>query len=533
MDNEKSSHFRLYFSNKDEEDDVENELQTFSSADCFKILLKQEIDLNELLRYSSNRAEVTIESFYISSLPLTLTADGNISVLYQMTDDITDQNCMYTRNILQKENEKSCIIHLPNLISTSEQQTLDILNNIMKKGIERSMLFKMLEAYIDRVIFTDKLKYTVLVNDGWGITAEVYKLLLTYLEIADFYRQTYISKIGNLLGSLNPLPPKTYQTSIMSSITESSIISSNQNVFLTVDQIAGDPEIYKMIELSACHGTSLKSQDQRKQLRDSIWTVYRRKHLAPKLTYKRKDPEAEETVLILSDQSLKILTEIRQANLIVYNHSSALHKLLETEAEKAKENSEKRQNQSILTLSSCKLSKKCKFHFKTTECMSSSFDSQLTITFDNHTSHALGSDGNTLSIGPLKYNCETSKRNSQTDPQYSRFIKFHDQTPFFTIRPQPKIIQILSDLVTNLSHHKNGWLKDEGFYPILSLPIGKNNFRRNFVAMSPDHKSHYHVLHKSERILNRFQIVITNESFHKIVFPRKTYVHFCLNVRPR
>ena len=530
MDDEKnSSHFRLYFSNNQQENDSKNDSKTFSSADHFEILLQEQIDLNDLLNFRSNRAEMSIETFCISGLPLTLTRYDNISVLYKIDESTVFQNSIYKRKTLLKENEKTCKIFLTDLISHSPVKTLSHLNTALKKGTEKFMLLKTIETYVDRLIFTDSFKYTVLSEDKWGISEEIGKLLSIYLEMADFCRETYILGINKMLNLNFVITTKNYRTSALGEQRAKQIVSSNPNVFLPFDKIKGKTEIYQTIKLDTSYNNSLRLKENHERLRASLWTQYHRTYLRPKLTYKRKEGE-ENNELNLSDQSKSILADIKDSLFTVYSNSANLHKLLKKEVERAGEENESNQEASIITLSECPATKKCRFQFKTEESMIPS--SEITLQFDNQTSHVLGNDDGILTIGPLRQGRENLKRSDHLNSLYTNTITFEDQLPFFVIRPQPKLVYVLSDLVTNLSHYKSGWLKDEKFCPILSIPISEKTFDTNFLAMSPNQKTHYYPLHKAERILNRFQIQLTDEFFRKITFPRKTYVHFCLNVRP-
>ena len=519
-----SCYYKLSLSNVN----VENAtaLSLASTASNMSLILDDEISIQNHLYMKSLSAECCLEDLSVSNLPNTFSSQETIELTLAMPLTVSDGNVIITEARTSEQNELKCIFPMRDVITSSPLEAVNHINTLLHGYVNKYLLFRYLECLCDQDLFKDDVFRRA--HADLTLTSSDILLISWHVEIATLMRLQVIAAVNEALGENRDIskPPKAAPP-VLDADRVTRLLNSSA-VFGSIDAIPHNVK-RKLIDYTLFYDKNLSQIDTLLPLLS--------KHVSDYLTgfgFLVKDDEG-----VITIASRKVLNTIRDNNIQLLHLSETCHELLKIEMNKASSiNGTGLQfifNNELLSLAlddtqKCVFRTECDLFLPVPTC-------KVSLVFGPIASRVLGmnSAGNEkLCVGPLVNGIGATMSNDTRLILKKNNITSKNERLFCRVRPMPKSIHVLSDIIENDCSHASMWTKDSAFpsfkviasYTINNTDIDVGAIQklskiRSFVRMK-----------QSQNILRCLNIVLVDDSFHELNFMRQTYCYFTLCIRP-
>ena len=519
-----SCYYKLSLSNVN----VENakDLSLPSTASNMSLILDNEISIQSHLYMKSLSAECCLDNLSLSNLPNTFSCRESIELILDMPLTVSDGNVIITEAHTSEQNVQRCVFHMENVITSSPLEAVNHVNKMLHGYVNKYLLFRYLECLCDQNLFEDNVFRVA--NANLNLSSDDIVLISWYVEIATLMRLQTIAAVNEALGENRDIPKPPKVTPPMLNADKITSLSSSSAVFKNLDAVPHSVNRI-LIDYKLFYDKDLSRIDDLLPLLS--------KHVSDYLTgfgFLVRDDEG-----ILTVESRKVLNTIRNNNIQLLQLSETCHELIKIEMNKAHsitgEGLRFIFNNELLSLTldetqKCVFRTKCDLFLPIQDC-------RVSLLFGPIASRVLGMGSavnERLCIGPLMNSNGTTLPNDSRIVLRKNNVTRENERLFCRVRPMPKSIHVLSDIIENDCTHASMWTKTSAFpsfkviasYSINSTDkdmgaIQKLSKRRSYVRMK-----------QSQNILRNLNIVLVDDSFHELSFMRQTYCYFTLCIRP-
>ena len=416
-----SCYFKMCLSNKDIEDHLpESEVE--SSASLASIALQQEVDLNNYIHFKSLSAEMSLDDFSVSSLPLTFSKSEKIQLSMNIPVENTHGNGVITQITQKDKNNKQYNVQMQDFSTTSHQDTLDYLNGLLTRSTNLLTIMRYSECVCDLDLYEDSryshLGTAQLSPEGIELpclSEEDIGLLVWYTECSIIIRLSLHQLINKQLKD-----DKTSSTwdRFMSSVKvtlpleekiigKSNLFKAKTNRKAVVTRLIKFAPFYKKFPWD----DSSDGQKAQKQIEAAVLSNVTR-YLVNNRFIEMDGGGA------LTDDSITMLESIRKANFHLLHQAKTILSLLKIEESKTiRTNSQI--NRSMLLSLSLDHAKKCIFETYPNLFLAPD-KSTFTVSFENQAAYVLGQEKisdktpKALVIGPLQAKPATATTTTTT-----------------------------------------------------------------------------------------------------------------------
>ena len=530
--------YDIYLSNTKIEDNLE-ETDNFSSAGHWENLLDQSIDLSNLLFMKSTTAEIALTKMTFDALPLTYLESENISINLQIPELSAFCNQYYSRMYLKKMNLDTLRIPLDNFMTADPQTAVDYLND----KIALPMFHFILQRYLKLVFDTDVFKKDSVMTP---LSLGDIRLLIRYIDCALINRHIIHLWLCRKTGITNTLNGADFAPLAKEKINltmETKLLKQSQSLRLVAERppsTTDDNNNNNKINLTLFYGLTVTDVYDNAEQSGS-----------PRNTIEKKTQEWLDFMELISrtnphdlnspltKTSKEDCQKIITANIDLLKIGLKARDILVAYRDKILNSKEGSLNDHFFAIAINKLTNKCSFLLNPIDFLEGDVrhlapDNEKTlaisisIIFPEQASYVLGvKDGQKLHIGPINFDMKAT-----ASPRLTNQIFATNQTTDSMIRPMSKVIYLATDLVSSLS--RDLWLSDTkyaSYHLIYCHVIDDNTISSKFICKDNDDKNFFKI-NSLKNILNRFNILVLDQNFRKVVFPKKTYVKLALTVQP-
>ena len=520
-----SCYYKLCLSNRRIEQGLPADLSRSSASDV-QIVLDEEIDLHKYLFFRSLAAEVALDDMSVSSIPLTFTQTEFIRAKLVMSVRVSHGNALVGEDLMGKRNETILSIPMKDFCTSSQQTTLRHLNDLIGGNTNRLLAFRYIECLADTDFFKGE---SFSEGDSTKLmTEEEIFLLIWYIECSLVTRLQLNKLLNTLLEVVQPLPQRSFATSGFSMNTAYEAKAIRNSSYLKAKE---DREHVKhhLTRFEKFHGLHIPyivgEEDQQTSLETGIYE-YLSSYLKTN-RYLQLEPSGG----ALKESSRQDLLSIRDTNLQMLRHGEVAARLLKIESTQGKSHPF-----SQIVRLDLDEAKKCNFH-----CRPDLFlvgESQFTLNFGSQTGYVLGQDhpicdSSPLVIGPLVGGQDLSSTTGKTVMK-EKVILFSNDRLYSRVRPIAKVINVLTDVISNECSHPNMWLtgsKLSGLNLLATHCLNENDLYTDMIFRK-DFTRRYYRVKQARNKLGTFRIILVDQSFRTVLFSRQTYVDFALCIRP-
>ena len=525
--------YDIYLSNTKIEDNLE-ETDNFSSAGHWENLLDQSIDLSNLLFMKSTTAEIALTKMTFDGLPLTYLESENISINLQIPEPSAFCNQYYSGVYLKKMNSDALQIPLDDFMTADPQTAVDYLNDKIALPMFHFILQRYLKLVFDTEIFKkDSIMTPLSLGD--------IRLLIRYIDCALVNRHIihlWLCRNTGITNTLNGADFAPLAKEKINLTMETKLLKQSQSLRLVTERPSTTDD--NKIDLKLFYGLTVTDvYDNAEQPGSPRNTIEKKTQdwLDFMELISRKDPHDLNSPL--TETSMGDCQKIITANGDLLKIGLKARDILVAYRDKILSPKEGSLNDHFFAIVINKLTNKCSFLLNPNDFLQGDVrhlvaDTKKTLTisisiiFPEQASYVLGvKDGQKLHIGPIDFDMKAT-----ASPKLTNQILATNQTTDSLIRPMSKVIYLATDLVSSLS--RDLWLSDTkyaSYHLIYCHVIDDNTISSKFICKDNDDKNFFKV-NSLKNILNRFNILVLDHNFRKVIFPKKTYVKLALTVQP-
>ena len=506
--------YDIYISNAKIEDNLdENEM---SSAGHWETLLDQSIDLSSLLFMKSTTAEIALTKLTFDGVPLTYLESEKISINFTIPEEHAKCNQFYSTYFLRKVNSEPLQISLDDYMTPNPETAITYLSDKIVLPISHYIIQRYLKLVFDTDVFITDGFTTPLSLDDIRLLNRYVDCALTNRGIIHDYLCRQAGITDNLEGPFTRLSSERINLDVETTILKKS---------LTLRPVAQrqKPHDGNNVDLTRFYGISLSDVHR---LEDGPKTAIETETLnwMSKINLiSRENPDDPNSPLTKS--SKEDLEKIIEANKKLIQISVKVGKILKLYSDSRK-NKKKSNDHLFFEIIMNDVTRKCSFSLKPINFLVE--EVSISIIFPDQASYVLGvKDGQKLVIGPIFHDMKTTET-----PKLTNNILAPNQTTDSMIRPVAKVIYLATNLVSSLS--RDLWLantKYASYHLIYCHVIDDNTISSRFICKDNDDKTFFKI-NSLKNILNSFEILVLDQNFRKVVFPKKTYVKLALTVQP-
>ena len=511
--------YELFLSN--EEQEYQRNPEEHSTASDFRSILDPGLDISTLVFLKSSEAELAVQNIYIDNFPVSFSQTEAVSIYVAIPLLSATCNQNYNKYDTNLFNNEPFAIPFQDVTASRVEEIVDYLNN----AICEKLTFFLLKSYCRLVLDID-----VFQENATSIpTKDELKLAIRYVEIALFSRHIlhkYLcakldetnDNIDNLITFTIPTSQQTNMTSTWeeSIINESSCFKPVASRTHTVEKNA------RLINLEDFSGVSLRAEyDTAESVRANIESNMQ--------TTLEDVMQIEYTLLrSLTNASVESIKKFIGANKDLISLGLKTREILILNLNRF----DKRTNVSklfadfLITFKLDTDNSKLKVEMNPRLFLT---DTSTIIVFPKQASYVIGGKNNeNVTIGPITHNSDSDK----TEPMLTQNITNTNHRLFSRIRPFPRVIHFLSDVVGGLS--RDGWLAgtQHSDYTIFhTMMINEEMINTRYIC-KVDQEQTFHRTSNARRVLNGLRFRIIDDNFRLIHFPVCTVIRMSFVIRP-
>ena len=513
--------YELFLSNEDEEYQ-RNPIKQQSSASNFKSIMDPGLDISTLIFLKSSDAEIALSTCFVNNLPLAISQTELISIYVAIPLDSSSGNQSY--NITQQDlfNNTPFIIPLTDFTTTEAEDIIGYLND----AICEPTTFFLIKSYLRAILDVDVFEGNVTSINS----KREFKLLIRYLEIALFTRHI----IHNCL--VRKLAPTTIPNSDIRELitfTQTKAEQATMNQRWEQD-ILNDSRCIKPV----ASRENVTASESRILNLEQFYGVTLTKVTEPvnpsRVLIERKVDEFLTNVLLIETTLFGVLTE--ESITTIKDFLSANRKLIFLALKTRhililnKDRIDKRTNTSRLfadfLVSFTLDNQKLKVEMNPTNFLT---DTSVLILFPEQVSYVIGGKAHeNVRIGPI-----TAQSTTRNDlPALTQILESPRQRLYARIRPLPRIIHILCDLISTLS--RDTWLRNSkhlDFSIIHTMVLTDDMVNMHFIS-KVDKDEYFYRTSNARKVLNGIRFRMVDDSFRLIQFPVCTIAKLSFVIRP-
>ena len=516
--------YGLFISNQDHEDGLEPD--RVSSASDFSIIFNPAIDFNALLYLRAVQAQIACQDLCIDGLPLSLTRTETFKVFLKINETINDGNLNINSNKMRKKNELPLTLPISDVSSSDSKLVIETINRIFENDLNHFIFYRYTISFMDCNLFNDNFVTAPSEQD---------------IELLDYYTNFILYSRYIIHQTL------CKHAGITEDITSMIQLTSTRKKPLSLSREK------ESVILASSH--LLRPLDQRKNVRN-IENQQSINFIDLSLFYKVDVAKTSDRLNLIAgtigsrvDDWLKAVEYIGSSSVVTEENKSQIRKLIEFNKSNIRMGLCARKIANLqLDKQSPRISKKsprlfaldffsislqdgqekCRFNINPNYYLADN-NTSITIMMPPQVSYVLGSQpSENVKIGPI-----TTNMTDETRPLMTATITNSSQELFCRVRPLPKVVYLISDLISCPS--RDFWLKNSiefsDWHPIYSQPLDESTIGQKFICKTTTDK-HFLKLRNASSILDVFHVKLVDENFRQIIFSQRTYTRLSLVVRP-
>ena len=526
--------YSLTVSNEDVEDKMIEERQmddNYSTASNFTVILNPTIDLTHLLFLKSVQAEMAVESISINSCPLTVSRLEYVEIYLTTPPSSSLINLTYNEESVREKNRIPLRIPLRDISTDNEQELIDQLNKLVFQEVVTNFI---ISKYCQLTFDLDVFKEHQLTRFSKGEA----NLLHRYLNVTFYSRavihQTLKECLDKSLPEDHPLRReplfnedieklwkyKDATAEIRTRAGETKVLKNSKNLKSLEEREATE---YKTINFDKFYKVNcdIVEPTLRNFLKTSMldqWTdtgFLVRDEASGRLSI----PTEKMPAMIQKFVSNRNLLEYAQLIKNLLELQNSLH-------DKRRTPDMLFENQ-IISMRLDDTKAKCYFHIAKQHFLASD-GTTCQIILPKFLSYNLGARPQKfLSLGPLSlYSPEESF------PRLSEEIVSSNQRLFSTMRPQPKLINVTTNVITTKTRDLKLRKSDFADHQLIfTFDLLEEQISRRFIFKQNENPI-FHPISNIHNILDAFSICLIDENYQAVQFAPRTICNLSLKFRP-
>ena len=522
------SDFKLFISNERIEQELNDNEP--SSASYFEAIVNPSLDLSFLSFLRSNDVELGLDNFTISSAALTFKSDEKIQVYLDMPEFLCDGNWCYSGFLSAKSNSLPMKIPTEDFMTSDSSKALDHINGLFGSKVNKFLLFRYLTMICDETYLFKSEVFRDDIEDEPTYSSHDLSLMRRLLDCSTFSRMVAISTINEILHPGRDLSEwmdteihyanRAYSTSEEDRILRvSPILNEKENREKVLTRLI-DFDEFSDVPLSGRSGDAERSEITRK-IRDRLMKYLDVLGIA----------SVSEN---LGHEDQVFLERLMFANIehIKLSRKTVEILTMETQRHNAKKKALSSFTADFLELKVDQSRQKCHFTINHDRLAA---QCQLSCFFPPYVSYRLGASKNpdtgqfeSVQIGPVGEHI--SERDKDT-PKLTNKITHGFQRLGNSLCVQPKLLCIATDLLAHNSRFQELdaiFAPKSDFVTFFSQKYLLSDTELNFLCKNEQTKTACYKIDRARNILNGFKILIQDENFQKIYFPRDSVCHLTI-----
>ena len=515
--------YDLYISNEQ----IENQIQgdQLSSASNWTINLDDNIEFSDLTYMRGTTCDIGLSKFWIDSFPLTYSNDEFIEVHIKLQEELGRINQLFSSVIIKKRfNTQAYLLPLENFSATDHEFALDFLNKKMSVPITNFLLRATLKIVLDTDIFSHEHLSPM--------TLEDVKLIHRYIDCALFSRREIHRHLQSKLVEKDDIDSLvTFQSTDLYTRSKEAKTIRTSHVLRPLEDRPRSRDSNSM-NLELFYSIDLSKADTMEANGPKVAIISDTEQFVQELGAEvRTDSNDGTNTRPLTDTSKEALKDLISANkALIYQALQARNMLtiLREKADKRRKPTAKDKEmdlfQLVYDLNSGKIH--CETYTKNFLCDDGT---QVIVKLPTKCSYKLGArPGQSLELRAAH---EGALQNTGDISRSTHTLTNKLQSPPCCIRPYPRIIHVITDLVGPLK--RDLWLSHtrfENYNIIYSLIIDETAIANKFISKQHDDILYYK-MSNLKNSLNSVEIFLIDENFQQVDFSSLCYCRLAIKIK--